>query len=104
MYQTAGLGFSLKPPKWLRDLGAKVIGQTKVSVPTPAGVPITVDMGDPAQVEALRRALLGARFQVGQTQPTFPEFSTAVQSVPGGWATIAVAGGLLAFFLFRGRR
>lgn len=100
------LGLSLKPPKWLRDLGARVLSETTVSVPTPTGIPVTVDLGNPAELAAIRNALLGARVHVGRSsQPTFTERAEEVASgIP--WGAVAIGAGalLLLFKMRRGRR
>jgi hypothetical protein len=103
------LGFSLKPPSWLRNIVGAVVHGTTATVPTPAG-PVSVDLGDPASVARARAALTGTRFST--TVGTHPagaleQANAAVsENVPGGWLTIAGVG-LLAVFvlpkLVRGR-
>lgn len=109
MYETStqisGLGLSLKPPQWLRDLGARVISQTHVSVPTPAGS-VVVDLGDPTQLAQIRQAITGAQVQVGPRAPSpLEQLNAGVgTAVPGGWGTIAVAAGALLLLMARRRR
>jgi hypothetical protein len=99
----ADLGFSLKPPKWLRNLGAKLISQTHVAVPTPAG-PKTFDLSNPDHLAELKSLVTGTHVTLGPTPPTMvDQFESAganvgkvVESIPGGWITIAAVGiGLL---------
>lgn len=104
MYQD--LGFSLKPPAWLRKVAGTVIHGTTATIPTPTGVPITVDLGNPASVDAAKRALAGTKLStsVGQPAPTFAQQADAAVSgtIPGGWLTLVGAG--LAALLFLRRR
>jgi len=93
----------LTPPSWLRNIAGSVFKGTKVTIPTPAG-PQTFDLGNPADVAALKKLLTGAKVStsVGQ-QPTNPldQANRAVQeNIPGGWLTI-IGLGLAGFFLVR---
>ena len=100
------MGLSLKPPKWLRDLGAKVISGTRVTVQTPLG-PFTFDPSNPAEVARLRGMLSQTQVTLGPTTPTpLDRAGALVDAVPGGIGTIALAGGaaLALLLLSRGRR
>mgnify|MGYP001591948470 FL=1 len=99
MYESRNsqLGFSLRPPRWLRNIGRGVLGQTAVTVPTPVG-PVVLT---PAQVLAATR---GTRVTVGGPPPPSP-IEQAVAAVPGGMGTIAAVGiGVLLLFLLMPRR
>lgn len=102
MYQD--LGFSLKPPAWLRKIAGTVIHGTTATIPTPTGVPITVDLGNPASVDAAKRALAGTKLStsVGQPAPTLAQQADAAVTgtIPGGWLTL-VGAGLALLFLRR---
>ena len=111
MYEpNTGLGFSLKPPAWLRKLTGAVVKGTTATIPSPAG-PIVVDLGDPDSVARAKAAITGTKFSttVGKKPGTGIEQLNAniQENVPGGWLTIAalVAGGvfLLPRLLRRGR-
>jgi hypothetical protein len=102
MYVHEGLEGLEALPSWLTNLGATLLSATHVSIPTPTGIPIVVNLGDAAQLEALKRSLLGTRIQVGATRPSpLDQARTAVEKdLPGGWWTIglgaaALAGGFL---------
>ena len=101
------LGFSLKPPSWLTKIVGAAVHGTTATIPTPTGVPITVDLGNPASVDAARRALAGTKLSttVGTQAPTLAQQANqAVEgSVPGGWVTV-IGVGLAALFLMRGRK
>lgn len=105
-----GLGFSLKPPDWLRKLTGAVVRGTTATVPTPAG-PVIVDLGDPDSIARAKAAIAGIKIntKVGtKPAPGVDTFNAAVQeNIPGGWLTIAalVAGGLflLPRLMRRGR-
>ncbi|HYM67751.1 MAG TPA: hypothetical protein VEW68_10700 [Patescibacteria group bacterium] len=106
----AGMGFSLKPPAWLRNVVGAVVKGTTATVPTPAG-PVTVDLGNPASVNAAKNALTGTKFSttVGQRGTTALDQANAVvtENVPGGWLTVAGLAALAIFVLPRmlgGRR
>ena len=82
----SGLGFSLKPPAWLRNaVGQIVKGSTvnvpSINIPLPGGGMITTPSTKPTVTE--RAQLLAA-------------------NVPGGWLTIAAIG-LGAFLLLKRR-
>ena len=105
MYQE--LGFSLKPPAWLKKIAGSVVHGTTATIPTPTGVPITVDLGNPASVDAAKRALAGTKLstRVGQSGPTLAQQADAAVTgtVPGGWLTL-IGAGLAAMLFLRGRR
>lgn len=102
------LGFSLKPPAWLRNIVGAAVKGTTATVPTPAG-PLTVDLGDPASIARAKAALQGTTFSttVGTKPPSALEQANAAvsSSVPGGWLTIAagIAAVLLLPKMMRGR-
>ena len=83
MYERTSLGFSLKPPKWLREAGQQIIGGLRVSVPTPVG-PVVLT---PGQAAAAAR---GATVTYTPQQPQ--SFGQQVQQIPGGWGTLAAVG------------
>ena len=93
--ELAGLGFSFKPPSWLRNIAGAVMKGTQVSVPTPAGVPIVVDGADPNALKKVLDALKGTKIstQVGTPRPSLPQQAeNAIESIPGGWFTVAAVG------------
>lgn len=105
-----GLGFSLKPPKVVRNLVKKVAAQVgiKATVPTPAG-PIVVDSRDPDTLrrvaDAARAAISRTTFSVGPNTPADPSPTADVRdfvenSIPGGWLTLG-GGAIALFFLVR---
>lgn len=93
-----GLGFSLRPPKWLRDAVSGVIHKTTVNVPTPAGGSIPLTPGE------IANAIKGSTVTVGPKQPSPVE--QAMQNVPGGVGGIALLAGaaLVTMLLLRKRR
>lgn len=102
MYEPNTLGFSLKPPSWLRNIVGAVVKGTTATVPTPAG-PVVVDLGNPQSVAAAKAAVMGTKFSttVGN-KPAGPaeQFNAAVQeNVPGGWLTIAALAAGALFIL-----
>ena len=84
------LGFSLKPPQWLRDAVSDLAHGKTTSVPVPGGS--TATLTPPSALQ----------------KPTpVEQANTAVESVPGGWMTIAAVIGAAIFLLpkvLRGRR
>lgn len=102
----SGLGFSLKPPKWLRNAAKKL--QTKVPKGTVAtvdlgtGAPITVDLSDPSSIESLRKQMANAKITVSTGTPTVTTTPAPVSSSIGGSGTaLAIAGAAALFFLMR---
>lgn len=97
----ADLGFSLKPPKWLRNVVGAVVKQTHVTVPTPTGSQ-TFDLNNPADVARMKQIVSQTKVSVGPPAPTPAENLNAAVTgaVPGGWGTLAVAGGLGLAALF----
>lgn len=99
-----GLGFSLKLPDWARNIVSDVtqdvqaVKNLRLSVSTPGG-PVSLT---PAQ--ALRIAQ-SARLSSGPVVPgPLQHVSDFVDSIPGGWLTVLVVGGGLAWLLLkRGR-
>jgi hypothetical protein len=72
----AGLGFSLKPPAWLRNVAGQIVSGSKVSVPS-----VTVPLPG------------GGSVTTPGTRTSFPEQAQqAVESIPGGWFTVAAVG------------
>jgi hypothetical protein len=87
-----GLGFSLKPPKWLRQAVSGVIHRSTVNVPTPTGN-VSLTPGEVWDV------VKGATVTVGPKKSPVEE---AVQKIPGGMNTIALVGiGVLGLLLFK---
>jgi hypothetical protein len=99
----------LTPPQSVRDLVKGIVGavvsSTSVTIPTPSG-PQVFNVGNAADLEALRRIISGAKLNV----PPPPPIGTTRQlginevvrsSVPGGWLTIAAVGLGLAVMLGR---
>lgn len=88
------LALSLKPPKWLRNIGATVARAVGVSatVPTPAG-PVTVDTRDPGTFQDLRNAVARTSVTVGPRETPSPG-DLIQQQLPGGYFTVGL--GLLA--------
>ena len=69
----SGLGFSLKPPAWLRTAVGQIVGGTTVSVPS-----VTVPLPGGGSVTTP-----GTKPTIGQ------QLQTGVNTVPGGWVTVA---------------
>jgi len=69
----SGLGFSLKPPAWLRTAVGQVVGGTKISIPS-VNIPLPG----------------GGSVTTPGTRPSFPQQAQeAVEKIPGGWITVA---------------
>lgn len=96
------LGFSLKPPEWLRSAFRTVIAGQTVTVQTAAG-PQTIRLDDP---HIASRVISAMRPQVTDGTPAQPTLVERVeQAVPGGMGTIAIAAGAgLLLLLLMGRR
>jgi hypothetical protein len=101
--ELADLGFSLKPPKWARNLIKKAVSATKVNVDLPGlPAPIQVDMGDPESIKRLRQTVGAARASVsiGPREPSISQqLERAAEAVPG-WVWPAGIG-VLALLLLR---
>jgi hypothetical protein len=83
----SGLGFSLKPPAWLRDAFGKVVGGTTVNVPS-VNIPLPG----------------GGMITTPSTRPTVTQQAELfAANIPGGWATIAGVGLIGAFLLLKRR-
>jgi hypothetical protein len=99
--QSVGMGFSLNPFSLVKSVATAAVGAVKsvfngssVSVP---GVPGSVPIRD------LPRIIRGSTITIGAKQPS--AIDQAVESVPGGMATIAVVGlGALALMMLSRRR
>lgn len=100
------LGFSLKPPAWLRSIAGAVVRGTTVTVPTPNGPPMTVDLGNPDSIAAAKAALSKAKVSsaVG-TRPDAPGADVPVLGA-GGSSSLLMLGAVAlgALFLMRGKR
>ena len=81
-----GMGFSLKPPAWLKNAVTDLFHGQTTTVPTPGGGSATITPP-------------GALQKPGAT----PEPASPVDSIPGGWLTI-VGAAALAFFLLSRRK
>jgi hypothetical protein len=81
--ELSGLGLSLKPPQWLRDLASSVAVTVKpppTTYPLPGGGTV-------------------------KFQPTPQQLAQQVeQNVPGGWNTVAAVGAGLMLLLILARR
>jgi hypothetical protein len=85
--QLSGLGFSLKPPAWLRNAATEIIQGTKVAVPS-----VTIPLPG------------GGSITTPSTKPTLPQQAQLLAAnIPGGWVTIAAVGLLGAFLLLKRR-
>jgi hypothetical protein len=101
-----GLGFSLKPPAWLRNFAGAVIKGTTISVPTPSGIPIVVDGSDPNAYQKILAMFRGTTVstQAGTPSPSIPQRAAqAIQNIPGGWLTVGALA-LGAIMLSKNRR
>jgi len=86
--ELAGLGFSLKPPPWLREAAKTIVGGVKVSVPS-----VTVPLPG------------GGSVTTPGTKPSLPEQAQEmVEKIPGGWFTVAALGLGAFLILQRSRR
>lgn len=85
----------LTPPQALRNLVGGIFGAvvkgTTVTVPTPAG-PQVFNLGDPEDRKRLEALARGVKLNVATPQAGSTGFPALVESVPGGWGTIAVVG------------
>jgi MYXO-CTERM domain-containing protein len=102
----SGLGFSLKPPKWLRNAVASAVKGQSVTVQTPSG-PQEVKLDDPSAAKKfLQMAAPQVSFGPPGPQPNL--IDQAAAAVPGGTTTLAVGAlalvGLAAFAFSRRRR
>jgi hypothetical protein len=88
--EPAGLGFSLRPPAWLRSAvgsGIKALtGKVAVSVPTPVG---PVELSAKEIAEAVKKAKFSVT--VGTKPPSMAE--QVAERVPGGFGTLGLLGG-----------
>lgn len=89
MYQStqpAGIGFSLKPPAWLRTAVGNIVSGKAGTIPLPSGGNVVVNPSPvPTPVQQFER--------------------NVEQNIPGGWGTIAMVGiGALALVLLLKRR
>lgn len=83
----SGLGFSVKPPAWLRDAFGKVVGGTTVNVPS-VNIPLPG----------------GGMITTPSTRPTVAQQAELfAANIPGGMVTIAAVGLLGAFLLLKRR-
>jgi hypothetical protein len=82
MYSPNGLGFSLKPPAWIKNIVGAAFKGTTVTVPTPSGT-LSVDISDPSQVNMLKNMILGTK--IGKASPSSPG---------GGGVPVAAVAGL----------
>jgi hypothetical protein len=86
--QLSGLGFSLKPPAWLRKAATEIIHGTKVAVPS-----VTIPLPG------------GGSIITPSTKPTLPEQAELLAAnIPGGWVTIAGVGLLAGLLLMKSMR
>jgi hypothetical protein len=99
---TRALGFSIEPPRWLRDLGAQILSETHVQIPGPGGIPIIIDLSNPAQLDQVKRMLLGTRVTVGQPKGPIDRLATEAEKpanlalILGGVAAVGGAIWLLS--------
>lgn len=104
-YHLSDVGFSLKPPAWLRQAVSSAVQaiKPKITLNTPAG-PVTVD---PTNATEIRQTISQLRPSVtfGAQPPTlFDRVSAGVDAIPGGGVTLALAGGALLLLLMSRRR
>lgn len=101
------MGFSLKPPKFIRDAVSAVVRQVV------GGTTITLPTGQVVSASDLPSVVAGARVNVNTQQPAqssspAAQMNATVERIPGGWITVAaaaIAGGLLlSRAMKRGRR
>lgn len=89
-----GLGFSLKPPKWLRNAVSTVVnsGVAKVTVPTASG-PVEVNKDSiQAAADLLRNAKLTVNPGAKPSTPADQAQDFVQSNIPGGWLTIMGVG------------
>lgn len=85
--ELSGLGFSLKPPSWLRNAFGQIVSGTKVNVPS-VNIPLPG----------------GGMITTPSTKPSLPEQAELfAANIPGGWLTIAGVGVLGALLLLKRR-
>lgn len=93
-----GLGFSLKPPAWLRNAVAGAVKNVPIvfTAQTPAG-PVNVDVTKP---DELRRLVAGLKPQVtvGKEAPSIPEQIIGAATSAGPALAIAAVG-ILGYIL-----
>lgn len=93
-----GLGISLTPPRWLREAAANAFKSATVRVNTPAG-PIDLSPADAAAALKSARITVGAD-RMPASSPA-EAISRGVESIPGGWLTVAGLGLAAVFVLPR---
>lgn len=93
----SGLGFTIPP--WVARIAGAVVSGKVVSVPTPVGA-ITFDLSNPDSLAALAKMVSGTKITQAPTLTPAPVRPSFADSIPGGWATILVAG-LGALYLIR---
>ena len=110
MYQARGsngLGFSLKPPDWLRAFVARTASAalqgTRVRVQSPAGS-VDFDLSNPADLKALKDMAQSARISRAPAPGPLSPIHDSVAKVPGGWLTILGLGAVAWFAMSRRRR
>jgi hypothetical protein len=85
--ELSGLGFSLKPPQWLRTAVSQIVSGTKVSVPS-VNIPLPG----------------GGMITTPSTKPSMGQQAELLAAnIPGGMVTIAAVGLLGAFLLLKRR-
>lgn len=90
-------------PSWLSKIVGTIVRGTQVTVPTPAGN-VVFDLSDPKAVATAKSILSGARVSTtvgNKPQTPLEQASAAVESVPGGWLTLAGAALALVFLMRR---
>jgi hypothetical protein len=102
--QLSGLGLSLKPPAWLRNIAAQLAQKTTVTIPTAAG-PLTLSPQQAAN--AARGAQVTYSSGPRPASPIDAANAAVTNEIPGGWLTVAAIGLAAVFILpklMRGRR
>ena len=95
-----GLG-AVSLPSWLTTIVGAVVKGRQVSVPTPSGT-VIVNLDDSAQLTALYNMLKGTKLTTRRDDYGAAPGGSVVDSIPGGWLTIAGVG--VALFMLTRRR
>jgi len=103
MTYNPGLGFSLNPLKLIASAGRAVVGAIKGTI-SKSTVTVPTDVGNVSvPFSKLPGMVKGSTVQFGEQPGAMERVGQAVESIPGGWATLALVGVGAALLLSRRR-